>query len=210
MTRECCQRGIPRGVIGSPSMTIGTAACAPWSSTMWSMDARSFPGPVTAIALRWGTSSSSLLMSLLPLILSNIFLLLSILLLRVFYWKAEYILNLYSILRRQYPSSCPGGVGIITAYNAQKHLLKKLFKQQYGFSMGGSSSKKDGPGCDVEISTIDGFQGREKDVIIFSCVRSSSQVIQRTAYIHHLIHHCYSLLLLSDSLDVNYYLSGSI
>ena len=31
-----------------------------------------------------------------------------------------------------------------------------------------------GSGIGVEISTIDGFQGREKDVIIFSCVRSSS------------------------------------
>jgi senataxin len=85
-------------------------------------------------------------------------------------------LKLFGTLRRQYPSSCPGGVGIITAYKSQKHLLQKIFKKQFGHGMGGGSGggKKGESGCDVEISTIDGFQGREKDVIIFSCVRASS------------------------------------
>lgn len=92
--------------------------------------------------------------------------------LRLYYIvQAEYILNLVAFLWRQYPSSCPGGVGIITAYNGQKHLLKKMFKQQYGHGMGAGGSK--GKESRVEIATIDGFQGREKDIIIFSCVRSS-------------------------------------
>lgn len=92
--------------------------------------------------------------------------------------QAEYILDLFGSLRRNYPNACSGGVGIITAYKAQKHLLKQMFKQQYGhnWSSWGSSGKKGaGGGGDVEISTVDGFQGREKDVIIFSCVRSSSK-----------------------------------
>jgi superfamily I DNA and/or RNA helicase len=30
--------------------------------------------------------------------------------------------------------------------------------------------------ADIEINTVDGFQGREKNVIIFSCVRSGSKI----------------------------------
>lgn len=34
-------------------------------------------------------------------------------------------------------------------------------------------SPRQAAGC-VEINTVDGFQGREKDIIVFSCVRSSA------------------------------------
>ena len=52
-------------------------------------------------------------------------------------------------------------MGVIAPYSSQRKLLKKLFKEHFGI-------KK----CQVEVSTIDGFQGREKDIIIFSCVRA--------------------------------------
>ena len=52
-------------------------------------------------------------------------------------------------------------MGIIAPYKAQRRLIKTMFKDRFGPSMGG-----------VEISTIDGFQGREKEVVIFSCVRA--------------------------------------
>ena len=57
-------------------------------------------------------------------------------------------------------------IGIITPYNSQRKLLKHRFRNI-------DSSCHRVP-ADVEISTIDGFQGREVDIVIFSCVRSGS------------------------------------
>lgn len=57
-----------------------------------------------------------------------------------------------------------GKVGIITPYKSQLRELRSRFAQQYGeviFSM-------------VEFNTTDAFQGRESEVIIFSCVRASA------------------------------------
>ncbi|KAJ4835089.1 hypothetical protein Tsubulata_049077 [Turnera subulata] len=53
-------------------------------------------------------------------------------------------------------------IGIITPYAAQVVLLKIL-------------RSKDAKLKDVEISTVDGFQGREKEAIIISMVRSNSK-----------------------------------
>ncbi|KAI3385318.1 hypothetical protein SNEBB_011213 [Seison nebaliae] len=49
-------------------------------------------------------------------------------------------------------------IGIITPYSLQRNLLKLNFPQ-----------------TDIEIKTIDGFQGREKDVIVLSLVRSNTE-----------------------------------
>ncbi|CAK7202909.1 DEAD-box type RNA helicase [Sporothrix eucalyptigena] len=56
-----------------------------------------------------------------------------------------------------------GKIGIITPYKAQLYALRQRFADQYG------------PGVldTVEFNTTDAFQGRECDVIIFSCVRAS-------------------------------------
>ena len=51
-------------------------------------------------------------------------------------------------------------MGIIVFYKAQRKLLTRLFRERFGVNNG------------VEISTVDGFQGREKDIIILSCVRA--------------------------------------
>lgn len=55
----------------------------------------------------------------------------------------------------------PQSIGIISPYNAQVTLLKKSLYQE---EIAG-----------VEVSTVDGFQGREKDVIIISLVRSNDK-----------------------------------
>ena len=49
-------------------------------------------------------------------------------------------------------------IGVITPYNAQAKLLRKLFLSKQ---------------LKLEVSTVDGFQGREKEVIIISAVRSN-------------------------------------
>lgn len=51
-------------------------------------------------------------------------------------------------------------IGVISPYNAQVSLLKSEIREAF-------------PG--IEISTVDGFQGREKEIIIVSLVRSNEQ-----------------------------------
>ncbi|EDO15818.1 hypothetical protein Kpol_1057p6 [Vanderwaltozyma polyspora DSM 70294] len=52
-------------------------------------------------------------------------------------------------------------IGVISPYSAQTSLLKSLIQEQYPL---------------IEISTVDGFQGREKEVIVLSLVRSNDKM----------------------------------
>ncbi|KAL7853299.1 hypothetical protein AOLI_G00201430 [Acnodon oligacanthus] len=57
-------------------------------------------------------------------------------------------------------------VGVITPYNAQKqHILEAVNKE----------SSRDGKFPLVDVDTVDGFQGREMDCVIVSCVRARSE-----------------------------------
>jgi senataxin len=53
-------------------------------------------------------------------------------------------------------------VGVVTPYAAQVGEMKRQFATRFGNDI------KD----KVQIQSVDGFQGQEKDVIIFSCVRA--------------------------------------
>ena len=57
-------------------------------------------------------------------------------------------------------------IGIVTPYNGQVRLLSDLFE-----SAGGRESGQRYSG--LEIKSVDGYQGREKDVIVFSTVRAN-------------------------------------
>ncbi|SCQ16667.1 conserved Plasmodium protein, unknown function [Plasmodium ovale] len=57
-------------------------------------------------------------------------------------------------------------IGIICPYQSQVHLIRKMFQ---GYFPDNNSP---------EISTVDAFQGREKNIIIFSCVRSNLQTVE--------------------------------
>lgn len=52
-------------------------------------------------------------------------------------------------------------IGIISPYKEQVHAFRRRFKELFGAKILSN----------VEINTIDGFQGKEKDIIIVSCVR---------------------------------------
>lgn len=56
-----------------------------------------------------------------------------------------------------------GKVGIITPYKSQLRELRSRFAQKYGDTVFAT----------VEFNTTDAFQGRESEIIIFSCVRAS-------------------------------------
>lgn len=57
-------------------------------------------------------------------------------------------------------------IGIITGYNGQKELLKKMV-QNNGFD---NVAKK------IDINTLDAFQGRQNDIIIYSTVRTNNSI----------------------------------
>lgn len=59
----------------------------------------------------------------------------------------------------------PGQIGIITPYEGQRAYLVQYMQYQ------GSLHSKVYQG--IEIASVDAFQGREKDIIIMSCVRSN-------------------------------------
>jgi len=76
--------------------------------------------------------------------------------------EADFILNLITRFQNQYGSKeLFEKLGIITPYKAQLDYLRYIFKNQLSII---SDS--------IEFNTIDGFQGKEKDIIILSCVRS--------------------------------------
>lgn len=58
-----------------------------------------------------------------------------------------------------------GSIAVISPYRAQVACLRSAFRAQLG----------DDPGlaaANIEFGTVDGFQGREADVVVFSCVRA--------------------------------------
>ena len=57
-------------------------------------------------------------------------------------------------------------IGVITPYNGQVRVLSDLFQQAGGREIGG-------PFNGLEIKSVDGYQGREKEVIVFSTVRAN-------------------------------------
>ncbi|KAL8136950.1 hypothetical protein V2J09_002951 [Rumex salicifolius] len=67
--------------------------------------------------------------------------------------------------KSRYPSEFTGGrIGIITPYKSQLSLLRSRFSNEFGSSVT----------SDMEFNTVDGFQGREVDILLLSTVRSSS------------------------------------
>ena len=73
-------------------------------------------------------------------------------------------LQLYHRLTVDFPRyDFKGKIGIITPYKSQLRELKMQFQRQLGEDVA----------SEIEFNTTDAFQGREAEIIIFSCVRAS-------------------------------------
>lgn len=80
--------------------------------------------------------------------------------------EIEFIVLLYHKLASQYSTlKSSSQMAIISPYRYQVKLFHEIFRTTFGEKYDQS----------VDINTVDGFQGREKDVAIFSCVRSNSE-----------------------------------
>ncbi|XP_076233037.1 DNA replication helicase/nuclease 2 isoform X2 [Calliopsis andreniformis] len=71
-------------------------------------------------------------------------------------WEAGIILKLLNTLTQM--DVKPQNIGVIAPYRAHVALLKKIVLQN------------------IEINTVDQYQGRDKEIIIYSCVKSSTEI----------------------------------
>uniref|UniRef100_A0A7S0WSL5 Helicase ATP-binding domain-containing protein n=1 Tax=Chlamydomonas leiostraca TaxID=1034604 RepID=A0A7S0WSL5_9CHLO len=77
--------------------------------------------------------------------------------------EANMVLCIYRELVHKFPAlRKSASVAVISPYKAQVKLLREAFTA----ALGEEQARL------VDVNTIDGFQGREKDICIFSCVRS--------------------------------------
>lgn len=78
--------------------------------------------------------------------------------------EAAFVMEMLSHFLRRFAGMVrEGGVGVITPYRKQCVHLRRMVRSSLPRELGG---------C-VEVNTVDGFQGREKDVILVSCVRAA-------------------------------------
>ncbi|KAG5189840.1 AAA domain-containing protein, partial [Tribonema minus] len=78
--------------------------------------------------------------------------------------EARLAVNVISTLLRLTNGAAAGNIGVITPYGQQLRELRERFRGAFG---------ADWERTTAEASTVDGFQGREKDVIVVSLVRAS-------------------------------------
>ncbi|KAF4504183.1 hypothetical protein G6O67_008370 [Ophiocordyceps sinensis] len=78
--------------------------------------------------------------------------------------ELEVAMQIYDTFSKKYRNcDLVGKIGIITPYKAQLFELRRRFQYRYGEDIGDI----------IEFNTTDAFQGRECEIIIFSCVRAS-------------------------------------
>lgn len=81
--------------------------------------------------------------------------------------EADFLINhlgtLITQLEGEYSEGLLPTIGIITPYRGQANRLKSLLSDMVGLS-----------DIDLQVSTVDGFQGQEKDIIYISLVRSNT------------------------------------
>jgi regulator of nonsense transcripts 1 len=89
------------------------------------------------------------------------------------YWNEEEALQVMSVIKEMLSSHnlttpCPTSIGVVTPYNGQVELIKLLMSTDKEFKELAKTLS-----TNIEVKSVDGYQGRERDVIIFSAVRSN-------------------------------------
>ncbi|WFD06464.1 hypothetical protein MVES1_001809 [Malassezia vespertilionis] len=79
--------------------------------------------------------------------------------------EADAAIRLYEALERHVQEPIAGKVGFVSMYKGQVQLLRSMFVARFGREHAEFA----------EFSSVDGFQGQEKDIIILSCVRSNAK-----------------------------------
>lgn len=80
--------------------------------------------------------------------------------------EAEAARALVDMLLSRYPRlNFSGRIGIISPYKKQVNEIKKKLRDRFGRDVVNY----------LDVNSVDGFQGQEKDVIIFSCVRAGTE-----------------------------------
>lgn len=78
--------------------------------------------------------------------------------------EVEAAVAMLKFLNKRYPSEFASGrIGIITPYRSQLSLMRKHFSNAFGPTVVSG----------MEFNTVDGFQGREVDILVLSTVRAS-------------------------------------
>lgn len=81
--------------------------------------------------------------------------------------EVEVIFNTLMDMEREFAEkNIKKDIGIIAGYQAQKSLIRKVYETEY---------KDRFRFINIEINTVDAFQGRETDVIFYSIVRSNDE-----------------------------------
>ena len=75
--------------------------------------------------------------------------------------ESKFIVLIYEHIKKIFPEFSIKKMGVISPYSQQVYDIKKRIQEN-------DQSIQ----CNLEVNTVDGFQGREKDIIVFSTVRS--------------------------------------
>ena len=81
--------------------------------------------------------------------------------------EAQFVYRLLSSLKRAFRNVREISIGVISFYNNQVSLINEKLKSDKTLLHWMSNNQ-----ITLQVSTVDGFQGSEKDIIILSCVRS--------------------------------------
>ncbi|XP_078406121.1 putative helicase senataxin isoform X2 [Cetorhinus maximus] len=80
--------------------------------------------------------------------------------------EVKLVIALISMIAEKQKGMCRN-IGVITPYNAQKYKIINQIEQEFKMA-------RLEQGRSVQVGTVDGFQGCEKDCIIVTCVRASN------------------------------------